>query len=447
MKIFVVEDDTFYRQYLKHNLNLIPGYEIQEFSTGAELLAYSGEWPEVITLDYSLPDISCEQLIQELQTRKITSSVIVVSAQEDVTTAVQLLKSGVYDYVVKNDETRERLLITLKHFKEKYNLEREIQGLREEVKAKYDFSKIIKGTSREIESIFALLEKAVKTSITVSITGETGTGKELVAKAIHFNSRHRKKNFVTVNMAAIPSELIESELFGHEKGAFTGAENKRIGKFEEANGGSIFLDEIADLNLGMQAKLLRVLQEKEITRIGGSKKIKIDTRIIVATHKNLVDEVKEGRFREDLYYRLLGLPIKLPPLRERKSDIVLLSKHFVDEFSEENELGAITINSLARRKLMEYHWPGNVRELKAVVELSAVLCTDNIIREKDITFNSVNRTPHLLLQEMTLNDYTRSIIQYTLDQNNSNVVLAASKLQIGKSTIYRMLKKGEIKLN
>lgn len=292
------------------------------------------------------------------------------------------------------------------------------------------------------------MEKAVKTNINVTITGETGTGKELVAKAIHYNSARSKKNFVAVNMSAIPRELIESELFGHEKGAFTGAVGRKIGKFEEANGGTIFLDEIAELDLSVQSKLLRVLQERELVRVGGNERVKLDVRLIVATNKNLAAEVQKGNFREDLFYRIVGLPIELPPLRERGNDIIKLAEHFVNEFAKENQLGRITFSKEALEKLMHYHYPGNVRELKTVVELSAVMCENNVIKAEDIQFTpSVNTAGvNFINENKTLREHISDIVKYYLKSHNNNVIATAKALDIGKSTIYKMLQEGSIKI-
>jgi DNA-binding NtrC family response regulator len=258
-----------------------------------------------------------EKVLNQIRSQDPNISVVIVSAQEKIHTAVELLKSGAFDYITKDEETKDRLLNSIHNARNKTSLIKEIDHLKKEISEKYEFEKSIIGTSTAIKKTFSLLEKAVQTNISVSISGETGTGKELVAKAIHYNSKRKSKPFVAVNIAAIPRELIESELFGHEKGAFTGAVTRRIGKFEEAEGGSIFLDEIGEMDLSLQAKLLRVLQEREVTRIGANLTIKLDVRIIAATHKDLAEEVKAGKFREDLYYRLLGLPIHLPPLRDR----------------------------------------------------------------------------------------------------------------------------------
>jgi DNA-binding NtrC family response regulator len=248
---------------------------------------------------------------------------------------------------------------------------------------------------------------------------------------------------VAVNITAIPKDLIESELFGHEKGSFTGAMNRRIGKFEEAEGGTIFLDEIGEMDLSLQSKLLRVLQEKELTRIGSNQVIKLDVRVIVATHRNLHEEVKAGRFREDLFYRLLGLPIHLPPLRDRGQDILLLAKFFLDQFAKENDMRKFKLGQEAQNKLLNYHYPGNVRELKSVVELAAVMAEENEIQAKDITFNTILDKESFMLKEMTLQEYTYRIIRSYLNKYDNNVVEVAKKLDIGKSSIYRYLKEME----
>jgi DNA-binding NtrC family response regulator len=291
--------------------------------------------------------------------------------------------------------------------------------------------------------VFALLEKAVKTNISVSITGETGTGKELVAKAIHYNSKRKDKPFVAVNITAIPRDLIESELFGHEKGAFTGALSKRVGKFEEAEGGTIFLDEIGEMDLALQAKLLRVLQEREITRLGSNQVIKLDVRVITATHKNLSEEVKQGRFREDLYYRLLGLPIELPPLRDRGNDILLIAKFFLDQFARENQLSKLKLAPEAQEKLLTYNYPGNIRELKSIIELAAVMCENGEIQAGNITFSSASRPDSFLFQEMNMQEYMYRIIRHYLNKYDNNVLEVAERLDIGKSSLYRYLKEME----
>jgi DNA-binding NtrC family response regulator len=443
VRIFVVEDDPAYAKFLKYVLSLNPDYEVEYFTSGKECINSLHKKPAIITLDYSLPDMPGEKVLGQIREFDPNISVIIVSAQEKIGTAVELLKGGAFDYITKDEEAKDRILNSINNARNKISLIREIDHLKQEISTKYEFEKSIIGTSPAIKKVFSLLEKAVTTNITVSISGETGTGKELIAKAIHYNSRQKKKAFVAVNVAAIPKELIESELFGHEKGAFTGAVNRRIGKFEEAEGGTIFLDEIGEMDISLQAKLLRVLQEKEVTRIGSNEVIKVDARIIVATHKDLQQETKAGRFREDLYYRLLGLPILLPPLRERGQDVILIAKSFLDNFSKENHMKKMRISAEAQERLLQHSFPGNVRELRSIVELAAVMCNDGEIQAKDLTFTNATADRSLMMKEMSLEEYTYRIIRSYLTKYDGNVLEVARRLDIGKSSIYRYLKEME----
>lgn len=443
VKIFVVEDDPVYMKLVQYVAELNPDHVVRTFTNGKDCLDHLHENPALVTLDYSLPDTTGEEVLRAIKNYNSEIPVIVVSSQESINTAVKLLKHGAYDYITKDNETRERLLNSINNAKKHDALTKEVSQLKEEVGQKYEFDNSIIGESPAIQKIFKLLTKAVKTNITVSITGETGTGKEVVAKAIHYNSERKNKPFVAVNIASIPENLIESELFGHEKGAFTGALARRKGKFEEAHTGTIFLDEIGEMDINLQAKLLRALQEREITRVGGNEVVKFETRVIVATHRNLAEEVKAGNFREDLYYRLLGIPIELPPLRERGKDILLIASHFLNAFAKENKMGKVKMSKEAQSKLMNYPFPGNVRELKSIIELAAVMCDDNVIEEMDITFNTLQREGQFLFEEMTLRDYTFKIIKHFLDKYDNNVLLVAEKLDIGKSSIYRYLKEME----
>lgn len=443
VKIFVVEDDPTYKKFLEYVLSLNPDFEVKYFTSGNECIKHLHQKPNIIALDYSLPDMSGEEVLKKVKIFDSKIQVIIVSAQEKIGTAVQLLKMGAYDYIIKNEDTKDRLLNAINNARKNISLTEEIHSLRNELSEKYEFEKSVIGSSKAIKKVFSMLEKAVSTNITVSITGETGTGKELIAKTIHYNSNRKDEPFIPVNIAAIPKELIESELFGHEKGSFTGAITRRIGKFEEAQNGTIFLDEIGEMDLNLQAKLLRVIQEKEVTRIGGSNTIKLDVRILVATHRNLAEEVKNGNFREDLYYRLLGLPVILPPLRERDNDVIIIAKFFLNEFCKENGIDDLKFSKKAQDKLLKYRYPGNVRELKSIVDLAAVLSDGNEIEEDDIKFSSIIDEDKLTLQELTLKEYNFKIIQHMLEKYDDNVIKVAKKLDIGKSTIYRYLKEIE----
>lgn len=443
-KIYIVEDDPWYGEILAYHLSLNPDYKVTWFESGKECLAKMAAKPDLVTIDFSLPDMKGDELFKKIREVSPLVPVIVISSQEEVSVAVNLLKMGVSDYLVKDEATKDLLWNSVIRIRENQSLKQEVEHLREELGQKFSFQKTLIGQSEKLKRVFTMMEKAIKTNINVSITGETGTGKEVVAKAIHYNSERKKKNFVAVNMAAIPRELAESELFGHEKGAFTGAVARKAGKFEEANGGTIFLDEIAEMDLSLQSKLLRVLQEREVVRVGGNETVKLDVRLVVATHKNLAEEVKKEKFREDLYFRIMGLPIELPPLRERDNDLLILAKHFADEFAKANKLGAIQFTSEAKEKLMKYPFPGNVRELKAVIDLSVVMCENNEIKAEDITFTSTKKDDFFVATNKTLRGHTRDIIKHYLKKNNDDVVATAKALDIGKSTIYKMIQEGEL---
>ncbi|MFZ4521890.1 MAG: sigma-54-dependent transcriptional regulator [Bacteroidales bacterium] len=437
--IFIVEDDKFYGEYLKHYLSSNPDYEIQHFLTGKDFVDNLYRKPEVVTLDYGLPDMNGAAVLKKIRQLSPDTQVVIVSGQQDISTALELIKDGAYDYLVKDQDSRTRLWNVILRIRENRTLKNQVEKLQEEVSTKYDFEKTIIGNSQAIKNIYSLIEKASTTNINVSITGETGTGKEVVAKAIHYHSARRKKPFIAVNMSAIPKELLESELFGYEKGAFTGANTRKTGKFEEANEGTLFLDEIGDMDFALQAKLLRVIQERELVRIGGKETISLDIRLIVATHRDLKDEVSKGNFRQDLFYRLLGLPIHLPPLRERSNDILLLAKHFAITFCDENNLAHISFASEASEKLLRYTYPGNIRELKAIIDLAVVMSNGKILTPEDIIFSqTMQPTDFLNSGEMTLDEYNRIIIKSYLEKYKDDMVVVAEKLGIGKSTLYRM---------
>ncbi|MEQ8338859.1 MAG: sigma-54 dependent transcriptional regulator [Cyclobacteriaceae bacterium] len=444
-KINIVEDDEWYRKFLVHNISLNPDFDITAYSDGKTFLDQLEKKPHVVTLDYRLPDISGKDLLKKIKEFDPTIEVIIISEQDDIETAIELLRLGAYDYITKTKDIRDRLLNIIQHIKNNTSLQSRIESLQTEVEKKYDFQKTIIGQSNPIKQVFRMMEKATTNNITVVVQGETGTGKEMVAKAIHYNSPRKKAPFIAVNMSAIPHDLAESELFGHEKGSFTGAANRHIGKFEQAKGGTLFLDEVGEMELTLQAKLLRALQEKEITRVGGSETIKTDCRIIAATNKNLLDEMKKGNFREDLYYRLFGLPIELPPLRDRDKDAAILAKYFVSNFCKENDMEEKSLSKEALQKLLGYPFPGNIRELKAVVELAVVMSDKELIEVDDITFAQPDPVTEVYSEELTMREYEYKIIKMYLKNNNDDIKTVAKKLDIGQSTIYRILK--EVKEN
>jgi DNA-binding NtrC family response regulator len=443
IRIFIVEDDLLFAKTIRYILTLNPDHEVRVFKTGKECLNNLHLNPHIVSLDYSLPDMTGDEVLKRIKAHNPDIGVIILSGQQDVATAVELLQKGADDYLTKDEANKERLFNIVEKLKKSIFLQKEVETLKEELTEKYQSNESMKGNSPAMQKVFKLLEKSSKSNITVSITGETGTGKELVAKSVHYNSFRRKGKFVAINVSAIPKDLLESELFGHEKGAFTGAATRKQGKFELANNGTLFLDEIGEMEMHLQAKLLRALQEREITRIGGNEVVKFDARIIVATHRNLSDLVSKGAFREDLYYRLLGLPIHLPPLRQRGNDVLILAKHFLNMTAKENKLGPMKLGQTAKDKLLSYSFPGNIRELKAIIELGAIMCAGKTIQREDLQFNSLKKATNFFLEEMTLREYNIKIVRHYLEKHDNHIPIVAKVLGIGKTTIYRMLKEDE----
>ena len=439
-RIFVVEDNDWYNRLLVHYLGMNPDFEVKSFFNGKELLNALHESPDMITMDYRLPDMKGNELLKRVKERNENIEVIIISEQEDIQTAVDLLKEGAYDYLVKNDEIQARLHSTLNKIIQNAGLKKRIEVLEKEVVTRYGFEKALIGNSSPMLHVMEMMQKAAQNNIVVTITGETGTGKEVVAKAIHYNSPRRNRPFIPVNMSAIPAELFESEFFGHEKGAFTGAVARRKGKFEEAEGGTIFLDEITDTDMNFQPKLLRALQEREITRIGSNQTVRFDCRIIVASNRNLLNEVKNGNFRQDLYYRLYGLPIDLPPLRDRGKDPLLLARHFIESFCSENNIPVKGLSAEAMDRLLGYSWPGNVRELKSVIELAVIMSSGPVLTASDIIFNSADPLGDIVGEEMSMKQYEMKILDFYMNKYQHNIPEVSRKLGISQATIYRMIK-------
>ena len=450
LSIWLLGANDAYTNLLHHHLERNPDYRLRRFSTIPLALAsaQAGEQPDAIIFDCGpTPNAPVYQAVQELRERLPQAAIFLVSSQNDVSTVVELMRHGASDYLVKDSTTPDRLWQLLGQTRQ-HSLQRPT------AKAPCpEAASVLLGEHASMQRVRELIGKAARTTITVSISGETGTGKELVAQAIHAQSYRAGQPFIAVNMAAIPHELLESELFGHEKGAFTGATARRAGHFEAATGGTLFLDEIGDLDLTLQAKLLRVLQERVVTRLGSSKPVPFDVRLVVATHRDLAAEVRAGRFREDLYYRVLGLPIELPPLRQRGDDLLLLADFFARNFSNLNRLPVRSFDAEARRRLFAHSFPGNVRELRAIVELATVLAEGKHIRAIDLPAFQAEPVARETAAFATTNEPTRSlreqtlaIMQQTLVVTRGDVVAAASRLRIGRSTLYRLLQSGHLRL-
>lgn len=438
--VFVIEDDDWYAEFLTYHLSLRPEIRVERYATGKEALSNLYKQPVFVTLDFRLPGENGDVLLKKIKEYDPSIEVVVISEQGDIETAIGLMKAGAFDYLVKSDEIPDKLQKVITLLMENRSLRSEVRQLREEVSRKYDFQNLIIGDSPPMQKIFRQMERTISTNITVMVSGETGTGKELVAKSIHYNSKRSKGPFVEVNMAAIPLELAESELFGHVKGAFTGAITSRKGKFVEANGGTLFLDEIGEAEPAIQVKLLRALQERVVVPVGADQPIEFDCRIVAATHRNLAEEVKNGNFRQDLFYRLFGVQIDLPPLRDRGQDIITLAQHFIDAFCKENGMEPKTLTSGAKKKLLNYAFPGNIRELKSLSELACVMADGDKIDEDELNFGPDLGMDSMFMEGLTLKQYTHKIIRHYLDKYDQDIKTVASKLDIGQSTIYRMLK-------
>ncbi|HET9943720.1 MAG TPA: sigma-54 dependent transcriptional regulator, partial [Terriglobia bacterium] len=370
-QILVVEDEEDLRQAIVELLT-VDGFEVHGVASAEQAQELLSQTPfDVLIADNHLPGRSGIELLEDTLTRYPEIVGVIITGFGTIETAVQAIKKGAYDYLNKPFKLVELSIMVRKGLQER-TLRFENQYLRNQLKTKYAFDNII-GTGKSMARIFELIDSVAGLNSTVLIQGETGTGKELIAKAIHFNSPRKDQKMVSINCGAIPESLLESELFGHVKGAFTGAVQSRAGKFEQANNGTIFLDEIGNMPMALQVKLLRVLQEREFERVGSNESVKIDVRIIAATSCNLEEMVREGSFREDLYYRLNVIPVRMPALRERREDIPLLIQRFISRFCETHMLEMKTVSPLVMKALMGYEWPGNVRQLENIVERMAAL--------------------------------------------------------------------------
>ncbi|MBN2030565.1 sigma-54-dependent Fis family transcriptional regulator [bacterium] len=445
-RIIVVDDDKNTRLLIENILTKTRQYDVIQARNGEACLRKLNETHvNLILLDLQMPGIDGIETLKRIKKQAPHIPVIIMTAHGTIEKAVHSMKLGSYDFLTKPFPA-ERLKVTVKNALEAVALETEVKSLRSVLDSRFQFKNII-GRSGVMQEVFRAVEKVIDSDVTVLIQGESGTGKELIARAIHNESKVRHaKPFVAVNCTALPESLLESELFGHEKGAFTGAASRRIGKFELANGGTVFLDEIGEMSPSTQAKILRVLQEREFERLGGNALVKVNIRLLSATNKNLEEEVRKGTLREDLYYRISVFPIKLPPLRERKEDIPLLVSHFLERYSERENKKIKGIQREALNVLLGYHWPGNVRELENAIERAVVINNTGQIIMNDLPQHIVTfGREGIEYPDETLPRWIErleiEVLQKTLLEFEGNITQAAKKLGIGRATIYRKAKK------
>jgi len=472
-KILVAEDEESLRWVLKKALE-DEGYWVQTAATGQLARQYLGEQSfDVSLMDIKLPDIDGLTLLKETKEAGIDTSMILMTAQSTMRNAIEAMKNGAFDYVTKPFDLEE-ILVLVRRALESRKMSRDFRELKEEVKKRFEPGVSMIGNSSAMLKVYKTIGQVVSSDATILIQGESGTGKELVAKTIHYNSPRWNKPFIAVHCAAIPRELLESELFGHEKGSFTGALERRIGKFELAEGGTLFLDEVGDIPLDIQTKLLRVLQDREYSRVGGKEILKADVRIMAATHQDLEKAVKEKRFRDDLYFRLKVIPIYLPPLRERRGDIPLLLGYFIEKINREMGTQISGVSPEILKLLEEHSWQGNVRELENTLIRAAVLSSGPILFPNDFTLQSrqgegSGEIDDLSLEEIIrhkLEDYfartkgvdvdnlytlvvervERPLIELTLKKTRGNQIKAAQILGINRNTLRKKIADLRIKL-
>ena len=446
-KVLVVDDDSLMKDFLKEALGR-SDYSVDSASTGEEALEKIKDKDyDLILSDIRMPSMSGMEVLKATKQHLPSAKVVMMTAYGTVENAVEAMKLGAFDYVMKPFSADEIELVLGRAFEHKRLLE-ENKLLRRQVKDKYGFDNIV-GKSPQMQEIFELVGEIADTRASVLITGESGTGKELIAKAIHYNSPRRDGPFIRINCAALPEGLVESELFGHEKGAFTGAIRKSRGRFELADGGTLLLDEVSEISPGLQAKLLRVLQEREFERVGSGQTIQVDVRIISTSNRNLREQIEKGKFREDLFYRLNVIPMHISPLRERKEDIPILAEHFLRKYNLENNRSIEGISQKVYEMFLEYAWPGNVRELENYIERAVVTSKTKILAPgdfpKEIAFGRADFAPGAIGVGCSIHEAEKRLIMKTLEAQGGNRTKAAEILGISTRTLRNKLQEYGLK--
>src|SRR4051812_5847070 len=444
--MLVVEDHESERRMMMQLLKQ-EGFTIYGAENADKALGYVDENIDIVLTDLNMGDVSGIRLLQLWKQRNPDTQFILFTGEKSTKSAVEAMKAGAYDYITKPVDADE-LIVVIRRALEGMQKDKELDSLRRRLDQKFGLDQII-GQSKQMKDVFAKIQRAAPVDSTVLVLGESGTGKELVAQGLHHNSNRKKGPFVAVNCAAVPATLVESELFGHVRGAFTGATDRRMGRFEQADGGTLFIDEIGDFELGLQAKLLRVLETFQVTPVGGHEDRKVNVRVLAATSRNIVQMVKEGTFREDLYYRLNVITITLPPLRDRNDDIPILCEHFLKEICDNKHTARKRISPEVMRRFSAYRWPGNVRELRNTLESMMVLADGEVLAEHDL--------PERITQEalpqvssgaipsgLTMEQLERLAITKTLQECSGNRTHAAARLGISVRTLQRKLRQYEM---
>ena len=455
-KIFICDDEPSIQRLLRHWVEDQWDYKVELFDNGTDLLKNMTKEPDLILLDIMLPDINGLDILKKIKSFNENLPIIMLSAQGSIEVALESIRLGAFDYFPKPIDSN-RLEPAIKNAITNYDLHKRITELENNIQKEYSFENII-SADQKMQNVFKMVSKVLNNDITVLIHGESGTGKELIAQAIHFNGNRKNDPFVVVNCASIPRELLESELFGHEKGSFTGAHQRKIGKFELAKNGTLFLDEIGEMEMSLQAKILRVIQQKEFERVGGNEVIKTDVRILSATNRDLRKMVEEKLFREDLYYRLNSFPITIPPLRERRGDIVILINHFIVHFNKKLGLEIKGLTKPALKIMYDYDWPGNIRELENTLERCIILTDTDMIDVQNLPPNMINSngtsnvkfSGELFAENSPIIPFEKlkeEAIRHAIKSTNGNVVEAARKLKIGRATLYRLADRYKIEMD
>jgi DNA-binding NtrC family response regulator len=439
-RVLVVEDNEVERRALGQLLKA-EGFAVAGADSADKAMGYVDENFDVVLSDLHMGDVSGIELLQLWKRRRPETQFILLTGHSSISSAIEAIKSGAYDYVTKPVNPDE-LIVLVKRAVEGLRKDMELEHLRQRLDQRFGLDQIV-GQSKQMKEVFSKIQRAAPVDSTVLILGESGTGKELVAQALHHNSPRKKRPFVAVNCAAVPATLVESELFGHVRGAFTGATDRRIGRFEQADGGTLFIDEIGDFEIGLQAKLLRVLETFTVTPVGGHEDRRVDVRVVAATSRDIRKMVKEGSFREDLFYRLNVVTILLPALRERPDDIPVLVAHFLKEISEQKHTPPRRISPEVMRRFQQFHWPGNVRELRNTLESMMVLADGDVLTERDlpewILGTPTARVAQDLPTGLTMEELEKLAISQALDQFSGNRTRAAQKLGISVRTLQRKL--------